>query len=276
MKNIVITGGTSGIGLALARACRDRGDSVLIVAPDPAKGARFIEESEKKGAGKRVFFIPADLSLVSENERVLREAGDIFPTVDALVLCARFFRSYRRVTAEGLEHQFALYYLSRYLLSHGLVGPMQKAGTSAVVNVAGPGISAGRVHWDDLELTQGYDGWEAMFQGGKLNDLLAVAWAAEHGDRGIRYVLQFPGGTRTGLAGEFDPETAAQVEEMKRGATKSAEESIVPIVAVIDDPPAEPLTALWEDRFIGLDGWSFDPQAATRLRRLTEDLLARR
>ncbi|MER7008625.1 SDR family NAD(P)-dependent oxidoreductase [Dactylosporangium sp. NPDC000555] len=275
MKNIVITGGTSGIGLALARACRDRGDNVLVVAPDPVKGERFIEESEKRGAGKRVFFIPADLSLVSENKRVLGEIADTFSAVDALVLCARFFRSYRRVTAEGFEHNFALYYLSRFLLSHGLVESLRNAGTATVVNVAGPGIS-GHIHWDDLELERRYDGWEAMFQGGKLNDLLGVSWAAAHGDEGIRYVLQFPGGTRTGLAGEFDPATAAQIEQMKLNAAKSPEESIVPIVDVIDNPPAGPLTALWEDQPISLNQSSFDINAATRLHRLTEEALSRR
>ncbi|MFC5749309.1 SDR family NAD(P)-dependent oxidoreductase [Actinomadura rugatobispora] len=276
MKNIVITGGTSGIGLALARHCRDRGDNVLVVAPDPVKGARFIEEAEEKGAGKRVFFVQADLSLVSENKRVLKEIADTFTAVDALVLCARFFRSYRRVTDEGIEHNLALYYLSRYLLSHGLVEPLHKAGPGVVLNLAGPGISEGRIHWDDLELERGYNGWDAMFQGGKLNDLLGVTWAAAHGDRRARYVLQFPGGTRTGLAGEFDPETAAQVEQMKRGAGKSAEESIVPLVDVIDDPPAEPLTALWEDRPIPLDPRVYDGDAAARLHRLTEEILSRR
>ncbi|SEG90323.1 short chain dehydrogenase [Thermomonospora echinospora] len=276
MKNIVVTGGTSGIGLALARICRDRGDNVLVIAPDPAKGERFIEESENKGAGKRVFFIPADLSLVGENERVIDEIGDTFTTVDALVLCARFFRSYRRVTAEGFEHNFALYYLSRFLLSHGLVEPMRRAGAAAILNVAGPGVAAGRIHWDDLELEHGYNGWEAMFQGGKLNNLLGVSWAAAHGGQGVGYVLQFPGGTRTGLAGEFDPETAAQVEQMKQGATKSAEDSAGPLVDVIDNPPAEPLTALWEDRPISLDDGSFDAEDAARLHRLTEKLLSRR
>ena len=265
MRTIVVSGGTSGIGEALASTYLDRGDQVIVIGPDPAKGKRFLD-----GAGDRAFFIRADLSLVSENRRVIDEIRARFATVDVLVLCARYFRSFRTVTTEGLEHNFALYYLSRFLLGYGLVAAMETATAPVVMNVAGPGMSAGSIHWDDLGLEHGYDGWSAMLQGGKLNDLLGVSF----GNRGYRarYVLLFPDGTRTGLAGEFDAPTAAQVAEMKRHG-QPVERVIPPITALIDAPPREPLTAVVRGRRIGLALPSFDGAAATRLDALTRDLL---
>lgn len=272
MRTIVVSGGTSGIGEALAHSHLGRGDQVVVLGPDPEKGKKFVDAAEKAGAADRAFFIRADLSLVSENERVIAEIKENFPVVDVLVLCARYFRSYRTVTAEGFEHNFALYYLSRFLLGYGLVDLMEKAADPVIMNVAGPGVGAGEIQWDDLAMERGYDGWSAMFQGGKLNDLLGVSFAAGHRGYRTRYVLLFPGGTRTGFAGEFDARTAAHVAAMKRSA-QPVEAGIAPIVKAIDSPPAEPLTAIVEGRRISLRHASFDSADAARLDALTQKLL---
>ncbi|MFC7592734.1 SDR family NAD(P)-dependent oxidoreductase [Nonomuraea antimicrobica] len=248
-RTLVISGGTDGMGRALARTYLERGDTVAVVGRDPAK------------ALPGTTFIQADLSLISENRRVIDEVNTRFPVVDALVLCARYFRTHRFVTKEGLEGTFALDYLSRFLLSHGLNGPR------TIVNVSGPGQPDGRIHWDDLMLEHRYDGMRAQFQAGKANDLLGVAFAARHGDR-TRYVLIHPGGVSTSVAGEYDAATAMHVEALKRYGVP-VEEGIKPIVARIDDPPAEPLTAFMRHRPIGLDLPSFDPGAAEKLHEVT-------
>jgi NAD(P)-dependent dehydrogenase (short-subunit alcohol dehydrogenase family) len=252
MKTLVITGGTDGMGRALARTYLGRGDNVVVIGRDGTKaepGATFIE---------------ADLSLISESRRVIDEVNAKFPAVDALVLCARYFRTHRFVTAEGVEGTFALDYLSRFLLSHGLTEP------GLIVNVSGPGQPDGRVHWDDLMLEHGYDGMTAQFQAGKANDLLGVAFAGR-GSR-TRYVLVHPGSVSTSVAGEFDAVTAAHVAALKRYG-RPVEEGIKPIVARIDDPPAEPLSAFVLDQRISLDLPSFDRRAAARLHEVTMELL---
>ncbi|WP_345568265.1 SDR family NAD(P)-dependent oxidoreductase [Nonomuraea rosea] len=249
MRTLVITGGTDGMGRALARTYLKRGDTVAVVGRDATKAP--------PGAA----FIQADLSLVRENRRVIEEVNARFPVVDALVLCARYFRTHRFVTEEGLEGTFALDYLSRFLLSHGLAAPR------TIVNVSGPGQPDGRIHWGDLMLERGYEGMRAQFQAGKANDLLGVAFAARHGGH-TRYVLIHPGGVSTSVAGEYDEATAAHVEALKRYGMP-VEEGIEPIVARIDDPPAEPLSAFMRHRRIGLDLPSFDRRAAERLHELT-------
>ncbi|MFM9441703.1 SDR family NAD(P)-dependent oxidoreductase [Streptomyces acidiscabies] len=275
MKTIVVTGGTSGIGEALAHTYLGRGDQVVVLAPDPAKGKKFLDTAHKSGAADRAFFIASDLSLVSENQRAIDEIKASFATVDALVLCARYFRSYRAMTPEGFEHNFALYYLSRYLLGHGLADRMNEADAPVVVNIAGPGVGTEGVRWDDLGLEHGYDGWSAMFQGGRLNDLLGVAYAEEENGYRARYVLLFPGGTRTGFAGQFDPATALHVEHMKRAA-QPVEHTIPPIVEIMENPPRGPLSAFAEGMRLSLLRPAFDRGAAARLDRITRELLSER
>ncbi|MGP3965872.1 SDR family NAD(P)-dependent oxidoreductase [Nonomuraea sp. 3N208] len=255
MKTLVITGGTEGMGKELARTYLRRGDTVVIVGRDKDKAL--------PGA----HLIAADLSLVSENRCILDEINAAYPAVDALVLCARYFRSARSVTPEGLEATFALEYLSRHLLSHGLTDP------GVIVNVSGPGVPIGRIHWDDPMLERGYDGVAAQMQAGRANDLLGTAFAVERAASRTRYVLINPGPVSTAFRGEYDAATAAHVESLKRYGAPVAE-GVKPIIALLDDPPAAPLSAFLQTKPISLDHPSFSPEAAARLGDLTRHLLS--
>ncbi|MCB5909984.1 SDR family NAD(P)-dependent oxidoreductase [Streptomyces pinistramenti] len=275
MKHIVVQGGTDGMGRAIALAYLKRGDAAVIIGRDQRKGESFLAAAEEIGAGARASFIRADLSLISENERVIRQITADLPAVDALVLCARHFLAPRRETAEGYEATLALFYLSRYLLSYGLRDVLEKAPQPVIMNVAGPGSPVGEIHWHDLEFTRGYDGVDAQMQGGKANDLLGVAFADKYGAIArTRYVLFNPGSVSSSFSGEYDAPTRAHVERLKRIA-KSPETAIVPVMACLDAPPADPVTAFVEGWQMSLDDASFDLNDARRLDAKTRELLSR-
>ncbi|MFJ5927744.1 SDR family NAD(P)-dependent oxidoreductase [Kitasatospora sp. NPDC092948] len=275
MKNVVITGGNDGIGRGLALAHLERGDNVVVLGRSKEKGQAFLAAAQELGAADRAAFIAADLSLISENKRVIGEIADRFATVDVLVLCARYFRSARAQTSEGLENTFALEYLSRYLLSHGLVERLETAAAPVVVNVSGPGVGKPEIYWNDLYLQRGYNGIAAQMQAGRGNDLLGVSFAEKHGASGIRYILVNPGSTATSFAGAYDPQTAIQVDAMKRMG-KPVAQAVAPILEAIDNPPAEPLSAFVEGRRIRVDHPElFSKEAAKRLDGVTEELLNR-
>ncbi|GGP08148.1 hypothetical protein LDL08_21870 [Nonomuraea glycinis] len=106
---------------------------------DPAKGRRFAEDAERLGAGERAAFIRADLTSVAENRRVIEEVRARHDRLDGLVLTAmRHFRTPVE-TADGFEVTFALYYVSRFLLSHGLTGLLAKAETLPARPIHRPG-----------------------------------------------------------------------------------------------------------------------------------------
>ncbi|MFB7278734.1 SDR family NAD(P)-dependent oxidoreductase [Streptomyces hydrogenans] len=273
MSTLVIAGGTDGIGKALAERRLDGGDTVLVIGRDPAKGRAYLERARDRGAGDRARFVTADLSLVADTTAAIERITAEAPAVDALVLCARHYRSRRTVTPEGYEENFALFYLSRYLLGHGLVPALRRAERPVVVNVAGPGAPLGVVRWDDLELRHGYHGGAALGHGGKLNDLLAVAFADRYAaTTDIRYVLVHPGVTATGFSGEYDAETLRHIRSMQRDA-KPVSAALPPLVDVLDDPPAAPLSAFVEGRRLRVDTPDFDRSAALRLEQITERLL---
>ncbi|MFD4829391.1 SDR family NAD(P)-dependent oxidoreductase [Streptomyces uncialis] len=272
MKTYVITGGTDGIGGAIARAYLDRGQEVVVVGRDTAKGEAWLETARRRDAASRAHFLRADLSLLSETGALLDTLRSSFPKVDALVLCARHFRTTRLVTAEGFENTFAHFYLSRFVLSHGLTGLLDSADAPVIVNVAGPG-GEGKIHWDDLQLARGYDGHTALTQGGRLNDLLGVAYADLRPGTKVRYVLFHPGTVSTGFSGEYTPDTEARIADIRRTA-QPVEEAVLPIIRVLDSPPDTALSAFVRDSPLLLQGPGFSVEQARRLHLRTEGVLA--
>ena len=99
-----------------------------------------------------------------------------------------------------------------------------------------------------------------------------VSFAEGGSTRRARYVLLFPGGKRTGFAGEFDAATAAHIDRMKRAA-QPVEFTVPPILEIIDDPPREPLSAFAEGTPLSLLRPAFDTGTAARLDSITRELL---
>lgn len=272
MKTIVITGGTDGIGKGLALDQLRRGERVTVIGSDPDKGRRFLDEAAALDAGQRAHYLRADLSLVADNRRVIADIARRHPRIDALVLAARYYRSTRFETAEGVEHNFALFYLSRYLFSRGLADRLTAARRPVILDLAGPGGDLSAVNWDDLQFTRDYRPDRVMAQCGKLSDLSAAGFTAEHPDGRIRYVLAHPGLTATGFTGDYSQGDAAVVAGM-RDRGQPIEAAVAMLRRHLDDPDPRPLSAYMQHTRIDVDGPAFDPAAARRLADLTTRLL---
>ncbi|MCT2588775.1 SDR family NAD(P)-dependent oxidoreductase [Streptomyces sp. N2-109] len=272
MKTYVVTGGTDGIGRALALEYLERGQEVIVVGRSAEKGEAWFDAARHHDAAGRAHFVQADLSLVSETRAAIDAIRSVCAKIDALVLCARHFRTTRLVTAEGLENTFAHFYLSRFVLSHELAGLLEAADTPVILNVAGPG-GGGKIYWEDLQLAREYDGQRALAQGGRLNDLLGVGFADSRPETTVRYVLLNPGTVDTSFSGQYTPEVMAQIEAVRRSA-QPVEEAIAPILTLLDAPPAALLSAVVRGEPLSPHGPAFAIEEARRLHEHTEKLLA--
>jgi NAD(P)-dependent dehydrogenase (short-subunit alcohol dehydrogenase family) len=270
MRTYVVAGGTTGMGRGLALHYLRQGDQVTVVGSDPEKGRRFTEDAERLGAGERAAFIRADLTSVAENRRVIDEVKARHDTLDGLVLTAlRHFRT-RVETPDGFEATFALYYVSRFLLSHGLTGLLEKADRPIIVSICGVGMTKGRIHWDDLGLKHGYGAIKATLQGGRATDLLGVAYAAGHAN--IRFLLHHPGFTDSGT-GTLSQPARSIVKMLAKLFAQPVARSIEPIIELMDDPPEGALLAYDRREPIDLSLPTLDPGDARRLYDLTGHLL---
>lgn len=270
---VVVSGGTDGMGRELALTRLRRGDQVVVIGSGQERGEALAAEVGRGEGAERFDFLRADLSSVAEVERVVDWVATRYRAVDALVLCANRPVRKRQTTVEGLEFTFALYYLSRYLLGHGLRSRLDAASRPVIVNVCSPGVKAGRVRFEDLQLRQKYGTLRAQTQCGRANDLLSVAFAQEPSSR-ARYVMYHPGFTATGGG-------VAQLRQPVKGiitllgkvAAKSVSEAVEPMVGLLDEPPAERWTAIDRGRRLDASYPTFDREAARQLADATRELV---
>ena len=81
-KVACVTGGTRGIGLAIARAFLAEGAKVVINGRDPVKGQKSIDDLN---AGDRVHFIAGDVTQRADCEAIVNGTVEKFGRIDILV-----------------------------------------------------------------------------------------------------------------------------------------------------------------------------------------------
>jgi len=273
MRTYVITGGTDGMGKGIALRLLGRGDRVIAVASGEEKGRALLDEAERVGAADRSVFVRADLSTLSGMREVLTAVTAVTEAVDGLVFGAQRFRPEREETPDGLEFTFALAYLSRYVIGHGLVDLLERAEAPVIMNIAGPGGIPGTVHWDDLQLRKGYAGRRAAMQSSRCNDLLGVDFPARHPGARTRYVLYNPGFVRTAMADPLPGPQRVLLKSLALLFAQPVSKAIVPITRLLDHPPADPVAAFRRRTRLPLTSEEFDPERAERLAKVTEELV---
>ncbi|MFF2391496.1 SDR family NAD(P)-dependent oxidoreductase [Nocardia sp. NPDC058114] len=275
MRTYVITGGTDGMGKGLGLHFLRRGDRVIAIASGATKGEAFGRAAAAIGAGERAVFLRADLSTLTGMRDTLARVTALAGTVDGLVLGAQRFRPRREVTEDGTEFTFSLHYLSRFVLGHGLVDALERADTPVIMNICGPGGFPGRIHWDDLTLGEGYTGMRAAMQASRANDLLGVAFPHRHPNTRTRYVLYNPMMVRTAMADPLPAPHRILAKAAGFVVGRSVDQAVPPIAQLLDEPPADQVTAFRRRTRLPLTRKDFDPDNAIRLDTLTTELVQR-
>lgn len=90
--HVCITGGSSGIGRALAERCVDRGAKVSIIARDPEKLADTQRALEARSQARRAASASADVADAGALRGAIAALTDALGPVDVLVTCAGYAR----------------------------------------------------------------------------------------------------------------------------------------------------------------------------------------
>ncbi len=132
MKTAIITGGTSGIGLAAAKIFLAENYNCVLVGRSPA---RF--EKIKAELSGRYEFISADVSKVADCEKVIRRAVEIFGGVNVLVNSAGIYAdgAINFVDEKTFDEIFSTNVKGTFFMSKAAVDELIKS-RGAIVNVA--------------------------------------------------------------------------------------------------------------------------------------------
>ena len=189
----LVTGGTGGIGRAVALQLARGGDRVLFVGCNAERGAQVLSELREARPEADHIFFPADLSLLAETARVAKEAARHIKRLDAVVFCAGILSTVPEWTAEGLERNFVLNYLTRYLLARLTLPALIQSPSGRLVLVSNAGKYGDSLNFDDLQHRQGKPGIRVAGRTQFANDLLAVEIAARLRGTRVEATCVFPG-----------------------------------------------------------------------------------
>ena len=188
-RTALVTGGTGGIGRAVAVDLARRGHRVIIVGRDEDAGRGVLAGLD--GTGHEM--VRGDLALLRDTARVAEEVRARTDRLDAVVLCAGVLALAPEWTEEGLERTLVVNYLSRHLLLRLLLPLVTGAPSGRVVLVANAGRYPDTLDLDDLQMRRGGRGLRVAGRTQFANDLLAVDLAEELRDTPVRVSCVFPG-----------------------------------------------------------------------------------
>lgn len=173
-KVAVVTGGTSGIGKAIAAGLARQGAKVIVTGRDEKKGAE-VADALAAETGSAVTFVAVDLLSQRSVRALAASLLERHPKIDVLVNNAGAAFWERGVTGEGIERSLALNLIAPFLLTELLLPALKAAGTARVVNVATKPRPKDVIALDDLMSERSYDGFGAY---GRAKTGL-IAWTYE-------------------------------------------------------------------------------------------------
>jgi dehydrogenase/reductase SDR family protein 12 len=145
---VLITGGSSGIGLAVAQELERQGKQVLITGRDRSKGDKALSLM-----GDQCRFISCDLS----DWREVQKLALNLPEIQHIVLNAGGMPGQELLNEHGIEHQFASQVIGHTLLVHELDRLSKIAKQAKIIWVSSGGMYLKRLEVDQLEQPKVYD-----------------------------------------------------------------------------------------------------------------------
>ncbi|GAB4583706.1 SDR family NAD(P)-dependent oxidoreductase [Nocardia sp. IFM 10818] len=188
-RTAIVTGGSSGIGFAVAAALVARGDNVVIGGRDRAKLEKAIAQLD---GGVRSRFTVGDLADEATGQALVDTAVEAFGAVDILVNNAGTFASapFTEVTPAQLDGFLQGNLRGTYLITQAVARRMIQQGSGgAIVNITTVLLS---------HAIAGFPASAAMVSKGGVR-ALTVSLSAELAQHGIRVNEVSPGIVRTPL-----------------------------------------------------------------------------
>ena len=278
-KICMITGATSGLGLATAEGLARRGASLVLVGRDRHKCEAVADRLRCENADAAVEFLVADLSSQAEIRSLAKRFRDRHERLDVLINNAAGIFMKRRLTVDGLEMTFALNHLAYFLLTTLLVDTLIASAPSRILNVSSSGHElAPGLPFDDLQGERRYRGFKRYQQSKLANLLFTYELARRLSGTGVTVNAIDPGIVATNLGRNnrwtwrlvkplFDLVFRMKYVGPAQGARTA--------VHLATSPELEGMTGLYfaEQKPVPSSRASRDEEAARRLWRVSEKLL---
>ena len=196
-QNVLVTGGSRGLGRALALAAARAGARVVLVAREREPLARVADDI--RAAGGEAHVIVADVGERDAVAAIAGQAAAAVGAIDVLVNNASTLgpvplRLLLDTDCEDLERALAVNLVGPFRLTKAIAGPMVLRGGGTIVNVTSDAA------------TEAYERWGAYGASKAALEQMGRVWAAELAGTGVRVVNVDPGEMDTRMHADAIPD----------------------------------------------------------------------
>ncbi len=131
-KVVVVTGASSGIGLATARLLAEKGAKVALVSRSKEKLQQLSREIPN------AFAVPADMTKISEIRNMIEQTKEHFARIDILINCAGqgYDAPVEKTNINTLHYIFDLDVVGPLVAMQQVVPIMRKQGGGTIINIS--------------------------------------------------------------------------------------------------------------------------------------------
>ena len=145
-KNCLITGATGGLGKEIAKEFAKNGCNLFLTGRNNEKLNELKNELENSENNIKIGFEQADLSNISEIQKLIDQTKKMFSNIDVLVNCAGIFpvNMLSESTIDDFEKCFSVNVKAAFILSKEFSQQMISKKWGRIVNIASSGAYNGR------------------------------------------------------------------------------------------------------------------------------------
>lgn len=245
-KVVLVTGATSGLGLAAAEGFARLGAGVRLLARSEERGERARAAIVAASGNGDVAVGLCDLSDLSSVREFAARFAEREPRLDVIVNNAGLLPAERSLTADGIEVAFATNVLGPFLLTNLLMPLLKRSAPARIISVSSGGMYTAKIDVDDLQSATGeFDGPGVYARTKRAQVMLTERWAQRLQGSGVVAHTMHPGWADTPGVSSSLPTFYRLTRPFLRSPVQGAD-TIVWLGSA--DEPAHSSGGFWHDR----------------------------
>lgn len=243
---VLLTGATSGIGLAAARLFASTGATLLLLGRDEARTGRVCEELRQGTGNHAISALIADLHDFEAVETAASEALARHDRLDVLIHNAGTLAEERQSAPDGTESTIATHVIAPFLLTARLL-PRLVESEARVITMSSGGMYTSPLHVMALEMdAASYSGPRQYARAKRAQVTLNEMWAERMADSGVRFHAMHPGWVDTPGLSQSLPGFRRALRPLLRSPEQGAD--TLAWLAADDGRPLRSSGRFWLDR----------------------------
>jgi NAD(P)-dependent dehydrogenase (short-subunit alcohol dehydrogenase family) len=192
-RTVLVTGATSGLGLAAAEQFARLGATVVLLGRDAAKTERVRAELVERVGRDAFEVVVADMGDLAQVRAAAAQVQATHASIDVLVHNAGALTADRRVAPSGIEATIASQVVGPFVFTSLLLPQLRAAAPGRVLTVSSGGMYAAALTVEQLQMGDDYNGTEQYARAKRAQVTLNEMWSLRMPREEIVFHAMHPG-----------------------------------------------------------------------------------